>query len=1148
MPEKDVDAPRSLDRLKARLLRTAVVWLLLCLAAATALTWHRMQANRQDVLKQGSQRLQAFSDSVDNHFRALAALSQALAQQPALGDFLLAQPVRANEAPSAEQRRALLTRLRSVPAVKAMSEHLLGLVHDFDIRQAYLQDAQGIAVADSAFSEPTTTLGASFRSREYFIQAMESGAGFQFVMGSVSHKPGFNFSARISRDGSPLGVLILKTDPPAMQRMMNDDAGRVLAVVDRNGVIVAGNRHEDLIHLMPDAADPGVRGVDVDGVYRGMPGRLNWRDGQITVGGQQLPVWLIGDQPFLAQSVNLPNHPYRLWVMSPLLGEQRIMLLGGIGGGFAVLLGWGLLGYYWRRAERREALEQARNETLAMTRALPLGLFRYRVEADGRGHFVHIGAGARRLFGTLADDWEHMPEKAWQACGSADGRPPIEPQEMQLTLDGQPRWLSVNSAVEHTPDGGATYDGYWLDVSARRRAELRFELAYRNAPLAHFFLHASRGIERCNPATEKLFHAQAATDLIGLKPWAPPLSDDDGEKGVLLHQHALDHMRACRETQAAVCFEWGHRRLDGSRFDAQVTLMSLSAEDPDLFFVIIEDITQRKATEAALSAATADAQAAAAAKSAFLANMSHEIRTPMNAVIGMTHLALAENPPERVRHYVNKAHHAAASLLQILNDVLDLSKIEAGHLELESIEFSVQEVLNEVADVLGLAAEGKGIELLFTAPPDLPSQLIGDPTRLRQVLLNLGSNAVKFTDSGSVTLGLATEHLGGDALRLHGWVKDSGIGLSREQMERLFQPFTQGDASTTRRHGGTGLGLAITHQLIERMGGRIWVESQLGEGATFHFIANMRASALPRPMAPTREGWEGRRVLIVDDHPDAREVLANMVTAMGLQAEVAASGEEALARLDASRTPHDWLLVDWKMPGMDGLALARRIQARPRQERPCILLVTAFDRQAAIDAAKDVNLAGVLTKPVTPSTLFNSLTEALGAISNTPDASPATPHGTRTRPLQPRHMEGVSMPMPPDTSGLAGRHVLLVEDQPLNQELATELLQRAGVRVSLARDGMEALDTLARLEASGQRPDGVLMDCQMPRMDGYSATQHIRQDMRWQALPIIAMTASAMATDREQALAAGMNDHVPKPLNIEQMFNTLRRWLGPPLA
>ena len=1136
MADQHSDAPHRLDRLKARLMRAAGAWLLMCLALAAALTWARVQDNRQDVLQQGSQRLQAFSDSVDTHFRSLAAIGQALAQQPSLADFLLTQPVPASEVPTPERRAALQAKLKASPAVRDMSEHLLKLVRDFQIRQAYLQDTQGISVADSAHSEPISTLGASFRTREYFIQAMEVGAGFQFVMGSVSHKPGFNFSARISRDDRPLGLLILKTDQPSMQRMMNDSSGRLLALVDRNGVIVAGNRGDDLIHLMPDAADPRVRGVDIDGVYRGMPGRLDWQNGQITVGGQQLPVWLIDGQPYLAQSVNLPDHPYRLWVMSPLQGEQRILLLGSANALVAAMLGWASLWLYWRRAERHAALEQARNETLAMTRALPLGLFRYRVEADGHGQFIHIGTGARRLFGALADDWEHAPDKAWQACGQNDGRPPTEPQEMQIRLDGQPRWLSVNSAVEHTPDGGATYDGYWLDVSARRRAELRFELAYRNAPLAYFFLHARRGIERCNPATLELFHAPASQDLAGLKPWEPPLSGSDTGEHDDLAELAQGHMQTCRDSQTAVRFEWAHRRLDGVRFDADVTLMSLSDEDPDLFFVIVEDITQRKATQAALNAATEDAQAAARAKSAFLANMSHEIRTPMNAVIGMTHLALAENPPERVRHYVNKAHHAATGLLQILNDVLDLSKIEAGHLELESIEFGVQDVLNEVADVLGLAAEGKGIELLFSAPPDLPSRLIGDPTRLRQVLLNLGSNAVKFTDTGSVTLGLRAEPLEGDKLRLHGWVKDSGIGLSREQMDRLFQPFTQGDASTTRRHGGTGLGLAITRQLIERMEGRIWVESQIGEGSTFHFTAHMRASERPRPMAPTRESWEGRRALIVDDHPDAREVLANMIAAMGLQADVAASGEEALARLDASEVPHDWLLVDWKMPGMDGLALARRIQARPRQERPCILLVTAFDRQAALDAAGDVSLAGVLTKPVTPSTLFNSLTEALGATRTT------------TRPLQQRVAESIAMPMPPDTSGLAGRHVLLVEDQPLNQELAMELLERAGVRVSLARDGQEALDTLAKLDARGQRPDGVLMDCQMPRMDGYCATQHIRQDPRWHTLPIIAMTASALATDREQALSAGMNDHVPKPLNIEQMFQTLRRWLGPPLA
>jgi PAS domain S-box-containing protein len=1136
MESNQAEAPRELDGLRARLLRLAAVWLLLCLALAALGTWQRVQDNRQDVLKDGGERLQAFSDSIDTHFRAVAALSQALAQQPVLADFLLKQPVPTDESPSPATRENRRVALQSSPQVAAMSEVLARHVRDFQLQQAYVQDVQGVAVADSAHRDPVNTLGASFRAREYFIQAMETGAGFQFVMGRVSNKPGFNFSARINRADRPVGVLVLKTDPPTMQRMMNDASGRILAIVDRNGVIVAGNRRENLIRLMPDATDPAQRGVDIDGVYRQAPQRLSWQNGQISVGGQSLPVWLIGDEPHLAQSANLPDHPYRLWVLSPLNGERRILASGAIAAGLLTLGGWGLMWLYWRRADRRAALEQARNETLAMTRALPLGLFRYRLEASGRGRFVHIGAGAQRLFGELADGWRRDPAQAWSLFGCPDGLPPTEPREVQVSLGGQTRWLSVNSAAEHGQDGATTYDGYWLDVTARRRAELRFELAYQNAPLAHLFLHAQRGIERCNPATLALFRAEDSEALTGLKPWEPPLSQGDEGQQAALREHALERMRACRDGQTAVCFEWPHRRLDGCAFDASVTLMSLSSEDPDMYFAIVEDITQRKATEAALNAATRDAQDAARAKSAFLANMSHEIRTPMNAVIGMTHLALAENPPEKVRHYVNKAHHAATGLLQILNDVLDISKIESGHLELENIEFSVQDVLNEVADVLGLSAEGKGIELLFTAPPDLPSRLVGDPTRLRQVLINLGSNAVKFTDTGSVTLGLSTEPVEGGRLKLHGWVRDSGIGLSREQIDRLFQPFTQGDASTTRRHGGTGLGLAITHQLIERMGGRIWVESRLGEGATFHFTALMQAPDRSRPMAPTREGWEGRRVLVVDDHPDARDVLANMVQAMGLHADVAASGDEALARLDASPVPYDWLLVDWKMPGMDGLTLARRIQSRPRRERPCILLVTAFDRQAAIEASGDVNLGAVLTKPVTPSTLFNSLTEALGT-----DRFP-------TRALQQRAAEAVALPMPPDTSGLAGRHVLLVEDQPLNQELATELLERAGVRVSLARDGQEALDTLARLEAEGQRPDGVLMDCQMPRMDGYQATRHLREDPRWRHLPIIAMTASALVTDREQALAAGMNDHVPKPLDIDQMFRTLQRWLGPPLA
>ncbi|HIV70363.1 MAG TPA: response regulator, partial [Candidatus Aquabacterium excrementipullorum] len=518
------------------------------------------------------------------------------------------------------------------------------------------------------------------------------------------------------------------------------------------------------------------------------------------------------------------------------------------------------------------------------------------------------------------------------------------------------------------------------------------------------------------------------------------------------------------------------------------------------------------------------------AKSRFLANMSHEIRTPMNAVMGMTHLALMEEMPSRVRNYVDKAHRAAANLLQILNDILDVSKIESGKLELETTEFQLETVVSHMAEVLGVRAEEKRLELLFTAEPDIPTALVGDSMRLGQILINLGTNAIKFTEKGEVIIGCEVQQLDADAVQLHFWVKDTGIGMTREQVDRLFEPFTQADSSTTRQYGGTGLGLAICRELVTLMDGRIWAESQPGQGTTMHFTARM---GLQNQQSPARRALlahelRGRRLLLVDDNPTARDILGEMVSRMGLDVDLADSGPAALDRMkqamDAGR-PHQILLTDWKMPGMDGIDFAKHALALPPEHRPCVLLVTAFARDEALRAAAGVGLAGVLNKPVTPSTLLDSLSYALGHEQDLPSPTP--------RPAM-KVLENAQR-------HLAGARVLLVEDQPMNQELACDLLMRAGLEVVTADHGADALD---KLRTDGPF-DGVLMDCQMPVMDGYTATEKIRANPAWQHLPIIAMTASAMASDRDRVLACGMNDHITKPLELPQMFAILARWITP---
>jgi len=370
-----------------------------------------------------------------------------------------------------------------------------------------------------------------------------------------------------------------------------------------------------------------------------------------------------------------------------------------------------------------------------------------------------------------------------------------------------------------------------------------------------------------------------------------------------------------------------------------------------------------------------------------------------------------------------------------------------------------------------------------------------------------------------------------DTVELHGWVRDTGTGLSADEISRLFQPFVQADNSATRRHGGTGLGLVISRQLVERMGGRLWVESTPGAGSTFHFTARLGRSV---PRAPAR-AWmanelRGRRVLLVDDNAAALDVLASMLETLGVVVDRAASGAEALALVDAAPEAYTWFLIDWKMPGMDGIECAREILKRHPLVQPCILLVTAFARDDALRASAGLALAGVLHKPVTPSSLHDCLVQARRA-------EPAEPIAARRL---------VSAPAMPTAvrQRLVGARVLLVEDHPLNQQLACELLRRAGVDVVLARDGREALDKLA-----SEAPfDGVLMDCQMPVMDGYSATRALRLNPAWERLPVIAMTASALTEDRERALASGMNAHLTKPIHVESMLNTLAEWIGRPDA
>jgi two-component system sensor histidine kinase/response regulator len=942
-----------------------------------------------------------------------------------------------------------------------------------------------------------------------------------------SNKPAIFFVSPVIERGRLLGTIALQLDLDRLTAVTTDKTGlgesgeTVLAQIEgkdesqalyvgplRNFPDAAFQRTIPVINTPPPmrAALTGHlgRGLTVD--YASVPVAAAWR--HLPALGWGMVVKIDASEAFA------PLHAMRTYS----LGALAALLL--LSGALALILG--------RRQTQLETRVTENTRALAASEALL-----NRAQAVAQLGSWHLDLTKNRLtwsnetcriFGTpngtplayedfiqrVHPDDRNAVNEAWQA--SLEGAP--YDFTHRIVINEETRWVREMAEFTFAADGSfASAIGTVQDITERMRSSAEYQAVLR-AALDGFWMTDLEGrFIEVNDAY-CLMVGYSRKELLQMR---------------IPDVEALEHPEETRAhieeilTTGSDRFETRHRHRDGRLIDIEVSANYLDI-DAGRLIVFLRDITERKLATTAIYQAKEAAEAANRAKSEFLANMSHEIRTPMNAILGLTQLVLDTPLEARQRDFLGKALNSGRALLGILNDILDYSKIEAGRLDIDKTAFSVEEVLREIGDLFSARLAEKNIELFFDIAPDLPAEVIGDPLRLHQVLVNLIGNAIKFTERGEIRVRAEIANQTTDTLTLRFAVRDTGIGIRPELAEHLFEPFTQADGSITRKYGGTGLGLAISHRLLTLMGGEIAASGEVGRGATFTFTIIVARSSQDHSNTRLQE-IDGMKVLVVDDQSSAREILGGLLAAWGVEYDTAADGQTALQMIEAAQARKDGyctVLLDWQMPDMDGVEIARRLIAGPDNYGHAlkVMMVTAHDRDKLIQAMGEVHLDGILTKPFTPSLLFDALM------------------GSRA---QPTHAPGRRLSQ---KSALAGRHfagarVLVAEDNHYNQQVAAGFLEKFGIAVTLADNGSEALAMV-----SHARFDVIFMDLHMPVMDGLEATRRIRALPEGSTVPIIAMTAAVMEEDRERCRAVGMNDFVPKPVDPDELIRVLGHYLN----